>query len=255
MGQLDEHKIFPSHTQDAMLDTYQLAGGNNHTFHAACYEVGPKPIPHPFWQSFLLTDIFLLITPDILHQMLQAMMKHLIGWLVSIFGAAAIDAWCKAIPPSHKIMLFTKGIATLSWVSGHEHKKMCLILLGLIVDLLIPGGQDSSYIVKAVHALLDFLFLAQFPSQMSDTIRHLEDSLSAFHNNKKVFVDLEIQENFNILKLHSLTHYVLSIQLFGTTNNYNTEQSECLHIDFAKDAYQATNCKDKYSQMTVWLEH
>jgi hypothetical protein len=43
--------------------------------------------------------------------------------------------------------------------------------------------------------------------------------------------------------------------LFGTTDNYNTEQMERLHIDFAKDAYHATNCKDEYKQMTVWLEH
>jgi len=47
----------------------------------------------------------------------------------------------------------------------------------------------------------------------------------------------------------------LLIALFGTTNNYNTKQSECLHINFAKDAYHTTNHKDEYAQMTVWLEH
>ena len=45
-----------------------------------------------------------------------------------------------------------------------------------------------------------------------------------------------------------------SITLFGTTDNYNTEQTEHLHINFTKDAYHATNRKDKYKQMTVWLE-
>jgi len=37
-------------------------------------------------------------------------------------------------------------------------------------------------------------------------------------------------------------------------DNYNTEQSERLHIDFAKDAYRATNQRDQYPQMTAWLE-
>jgi hypothetical protein len=92
-------------------------------------------------------------------------------------------------------------------------------------------------VVKAVRTLLDFLFLAQFPSHTSETLRRLEDCLLAFHNNKDVFLDLGVRENFNIPKLHSLTHYTQSIQLFGTTDNYNTEQSEWLHIDFAKDAY------------------
>jgi hypothetical protein len=37
-------------------------------------------------------------------------------------------------------------------------------------------------------------------------------------------------------------------------DNYNTETSEYLHIDLAKDAYRAMNCKDEYVQMTQWLE-
>jgi len=51
-----------------------------------------------------------------------------------------------------------------------------------------------------------------------------------------------------------LIHYRSSIGLFGTTNNYNTEQSERLHIDFAKNMYHATNHRDEYPQMTAWLE-
>jgi len=48
-------------------------------------------------------------------------------------------------------------------------------------------------------------------------------------------------------------HYGPSIALFGTTDNYNTEQTERLHIDFTKDAYRASNHKDKLPQMTTWL--
>ncbi len=70
-----------------------------------------------------------------------------------------------------------------------------------------------------------------------------------------MFLNLGARENFNIPKLHSLSHYMSSIRLFGTTDNYNTEQSERLHIDFAKNAYCASNHKDEYPQMTLWLEH
>jgi len=142
----------------------------------------------------------------------------------------------------------------LSHVMGKEHKKICGFLLGLIIDLLVPGGMDSSHVVKVVCTLLDFLFLAQFQSHTSDTLSQLEDSLVAFHNNKAIFVDLGIREDFNIPKLHGLLHYASSICLFSTTDNYNTKQSKCLHINLAKNAYCATNHKDKYSQMTVWLE-
>lgn len=253
-AQLGEYESFPLRAQRSVIGTYLSANQDIRKFHRTCREAKLKPIANPFWATFPLVDIFVSITPDILHQMLQGVMKHLIGWVISIFGASAIDARCKSIPPNHKISLFTKGITTLSHVTGKEHKSMCSILLGLIVDLPVQGGRNSSRVVKAVRALLDFLFLAQFPCHTSDTLLRLEECLVAFHTNKAVFVDLGIRQNFNIPKLHALLHYASSIRLFGTTDNYNTEQSERLHIDLAKEAYRATNRKDEFAQMTTWLE-
>lgn len=60
--------------------------------------------------------------------------------------------------------------------------------------------------------------------------------------------------DFNFPKLHSLPHYLEMIHMLGTTDNYNTEATERLHIDLAKDAYRATNKKDYYDQMVLWLE-
>jgi hypothetical protein len=73
-------------------------------------------------------------------------------------------------------MLFSKGITTLSCITGKEHKAICCILLGLIIDLPLPDGRAASHILKAVCALLDFLFLAQYPSHTSDTLHSLEES-------------------------------------------------------------------------------
>jgi hypothetical protein len=251
---LGEYQTFLPRLHQVAIDTYSLANEDVHVFHSACCNTGLKPVYHPFWELLPFTDIFISITPDVLHQMLQGMMKHLIKWLVIIFGPTEIDARCRAMTPNHKTLLFAKGIATLSRVSGHEHKKMCCILMGLIVDLPLPGGWDPTRLVRAVRALLDFLYLAQYQCHTSDTLIRLHDALAVFHNNKAIFTDLGARENFNLPKLHSLTHYMSSISLFGTTDNYNTEQSERLHIDFAKDAYRATNRKDVYTQMTTWLQ-
>ncbi|KAG9316931.1 hypothetical protein JVU11DRAFT_3012 [Chiua virens] len=88
----------------------------------------------------------------------------------------------------------------------------------------------------------------------SSTLALLQNALKHFHNNKKIFVDLGVRSHFKLPKLHSLNHYVDSIKLFGTTDNYDTQYTERLHIDFAKDAYRATNHKDEFPQMTLWLE-
>jgi hypothetical protein len=153
------------------------------------------------------------------------------------------------MPPNHNIWSFLKGITSLSRVSGQEHDQMCRILLGLVIDAPV-GGR----LVRAVRALLDFLYLAQYPIHTDATLELLDDALKSFHANKNIFVDLGLRDGFNIPKLHFASHYSTLIKLYGTTDNTDTEYTERLHIDLAKDAYAATNCKEEFTQMTTWLE-
>ncbi|KAN0131561.1 hypothetical protein V8E53_010669 [Lactarius tabidus] len=205
---LGSHARYPLRDYDQARDAHLLADGDAHAFHAACRKADQKPVFHPFWESLPLSNIFVSITPDILHQLLQGVLKHM-------------------------------GISGLSRVTGKEHKNMSCILLGLVMDLPVPDGQVSPRIL-AVHS--------------STSLVRLEDALSRYHSNKDVFIDLGIREHFNMAKIHSLIYYSPSIQLFGTTDNYNTEQTEWLHIELAKKAYNTTNHKDKYNQMTTWQE-
>ena len=55
----------------------------------------------------------------------------------------------------------------------------------------------------------------------------------------------EILEKLEIAE----TKYIDSFKLFGTTDDYNTQNSERLHTDFVKDAYRATNHKDEFPQI------
>ncbi|KAH9856108.1 hypothetical protein C2E23DRAFT_866199 [Lenzites betulinus] len=223
-------------------------------FSRACREAGIKPVVNPFWKDLPYVNIFRFITPDILHQLYQGLVKHLLSWLKSAYGAEELDARCRRLPPNHHIRLFLRGITTLQKVTGKEHSDMCRFLLGLIIGLPLPGGFSPVRLLRAVRGLLDFIYLAQYPAHTSDTLSLLQDALKRFHDNKSIFVELEIRTHFKLPKLHSLDHYIESIKLFGTTDNYDTQYTERLHIDFAKDAYRATNHKDEFPQMTTWLE-
>ena len=41
--------------------------------------------------------------------------------------------------------------------------------------------------------------------------------------------------------------------MLSSTDGYNTEYPECLHIDYTKDAYHASNKHDYVKQMALWL--
>ena len=68
----------------------------------------------------------------------------------------------------------------------------------------------------------------------------MNNALHTFHLNRNILVSLGIHNDFNILKLHNSGHYFKLIQLYGTADNFNTEFTEHLHIDLAKDAYALT---------------
>ncbi|KAJ3888376.1 hypothetical protein GG344DRAFT_53755 [Lentinula edodes] len=220
----------------------------------SCLDANLRPVQHPFWEDLPYTDIFQSVTPDILHQLYQGVMKHLVGWIVSIVGASEVDARVRRLPASHGIRHFHKGISTLSRVSGTEHKQMCTFLLALVTDIPKLSISQSRRLTSATRALLDFLYLACYPIHSDDSLGSVEAALAAFHENKDIFVELGAREHFNLPKIHYLCHYVRGFKLFGASDNYNTETTERLHIDFAKNAYRASNRKDEYSQMTKWLE-
>lgn len=250
-----EDDDYPLRDLGEVLDVLDSADTSPLQYVHACKSIRMKPIYRPFWHGLPYADVFLSITPDILHQLHQGVIKHLISWITSAYDSAEIDARCRRFPPSHSIHVFFKGITSLSRLTGREHADICRILLGLVVDLPLPAEHSQDQLVLATRSLLDFTYLSQHPVHSCDTLDALDEAMTTFHANKQVFVSLGIREHFHLPKLHFVTrHYRHLIELFGAADNFSTEYTERLHIDLTKEAYRATNRKDEYTQMTLWLE-
>ena len=251
LGELTPYPIKNMTTISAALRVYDEDPAE---FLKACREARIKPIIHPFWENLPYCNIHLCITPDILHQLLQGMIKHLVNWIKEIFPYSELDARCKTLPRNSNIRHFFRGITPLSKITGREHNDIARIILGIIIDLPLPHPLLNIRLLKATRALLDFLFLAQYPVHSDDTLQELQAALETFHENKDVFIELGIRKDFNIPKLHFLSHYVAMIKWTGTTDNFDTEYGERLHIDLTKDAFGASNGVNEFPQMTLWLE-
>ncbi|EMD30775.1 hypothetical protein CERSUDRAFT_60838 [Gelatoporia subvermispora B] len=220
-------KIFPDRDLTAARNALDLANTDPVAFKRACKKIHMKPIPEPFWKDLPYADIFLSITPDLLHQIYQGVVKHLIGWIYEIFPRDELDNRCRSLPLNHHLRHFKNGITHLTRLTGQEHNDICRILYGVILDMPLQNAQDTKQLLAAVRAILDFSYLAQYPAHTSETLKLLTNALTTFHNNKIVFIKLD---------------------------NFDTSYTERLHIDFTKDAYRASNKKDEFAQMTLWLQ-
>ena len=143
---------------------------------------------------------------------------------------------------------FKKGILSVSQWTGTKHKEMEKILLGIVI------GSVPSHFIHIVCSLVDFIYLSQLQLHTLMTLNSLESCLKTFHLHQNIVIEHGIWDHFNILKLHAFLHYVDCIHSLGLADGYNTESPEQLHIDYAKEAYRASNKRDYIEQMAIWLQ-
>lgn len=214
----------------SMADTYKTLQHMKKNKRSRKFDAeGLRAVFDPFWKELPFTDIFTCLTPDILHQLHKGVFHdHLVQWCVSIVGEKEIDARFQAMTQYPALRHFKKGISSVSQWTGTEHKEMQRVFVGLLAGAL-QQHTDTTLIA-------------------------MEESLKSFHEHKHVLIELELREDFNVPKIHSMQHYISSIRALGSADGYNTEYPERLHIDYAKDGYHASNKRDYVEQMALWLQ-
>ncbi|EIW85982.1 hypothetical protein CONPUDRAFT_43911 [Coniophora puteana RWD-64-598 SS2] len=251
----DERGSMKSSAQRQPDETLEiLTGQREGAYPPAFIGQGLQDVYAPFWADLPYSNIFSSISSDILHQLHQGVFKdHLLQWCLKLVrgGKEAFDRRFQAMPVYSGLRHFKKGISPITqWTAG-EHKQVQRVFIPAFA-----GSHEDGRVITAARALLDFITLAQYHSHTTETLDRMRKSLKTFHRNKAVFTELEARsgDHFNISKLHSLLHYVETIIALGSLDGLNSENTERLHIDFAKLAYQGTNRKDYVAQMALWLQ-
>ncbi|KIK13944.1 hypothetical protein PISMIDRAFT_17641 [Pisolithus microcarpus 441] len=191
---------------------------------------GLRAVFDPFWKELPFTNIFTCLMPNILHQLHKGIFhNHLVQWCLSIVGKKEIDACFQAMTQYCNLCHFKKGISSVSQWTGTEHKEMERVFVGLL------AGAVDDHVLIVARSLLGFIYYAQLQQHMDTTLTAMEQSLKTFHSHKDVLVELQI---------HSLKHYISSIQALGSADGYNTEYPD-----------RVSNKQDYVEQMALWLQH
>ncbi|KAJ6619562.1 hypothetical protein B0H10DRAFT_1946793 [Mycena sp. CBHHK59/15] len=206
------------------------------------YSVIPDVLP--FTWEFPRADIYELLSPDILHQVIKGTFKdHLVAWvgeyLDSVHGKAEakkimadIDRRIAAVPPFPGLL-------------GRDDSKA-------LMKVYLPAieGHVPTQMLCAFSAFLDFCYLVQRNIVDEVTLDTIDAALARYHWEWAIFVESGVcPDGFCLPCQHSLTHYRYLIQEFGAPNGLCSSITESKHIKAVKQPWRHSSRFEALSQM------
>ena len=165
----------------------------------------------PFTNDWFLSDIYQSISPDLLHQIMKGMFKHIMDWVDEILAnkpgwtkiaiTREIDIRFKQIPLWPGLKKFPNGISTVQQWQGSEIRQIMRIYLGVLQGLVSPN------VMKPVRSFIDFTYMAESKSHSDETVRYMEGFLNQFLSQQSALPPGE--DKWGYIKLHMLNHYGL----------------------------------------------
>jgi hypothetical protein len=227
------------------------------TYHVRASALGLSAIREPFWEHLPHVQPNKMITPDILHNAHGFFRHHIVQWVFNLVDKADFDLRVSSMPRMVGLRAYPNGLSGLKQWTGRDAREIQRYILGLIQG----APKIKPKVSKAIRALLDFIYIAQYQSHSNDTLEYLKTALQDFHKNKHIFWDLGARtgkrrglENFNIPKLCGFHDYEPSIRQFGTIMQFSTDITEFFHKQSTKEPYRSTNKRDFMTQICIILD-
>ncbi|KAI5983211.1 hypothetical protein EDD15DRAFT_2202285 [Pisolithus albus] len=148
-----------------------------------CKQFRLSGVAKPFWRNWPLSDPANFLPPEPLHHWYRKFWDHDVQWCKNALGAQELDFRYSVLHPIVGMRHFKDGITTLKQVTGRAQRDMQRYMIAVI------GGAASQDVVIAVHALMDFRYLAQAPRITSIVQDKINEALSEFHNHKDAITD------------------------------------------------------------------
>ncbi|KAJ6608067.1 hypothetical protein B0H10DRAFT_2303797 [Mycena sp. CBHHK59/15] len=218
-------------------------------------QYGVIPDVLPFTWDFPRADIYELLSPDLLHQVIKGTFKdHLVTWVGEYLEAehgkaeakkimADIDRRIAAVPPFPGLRRFPEGRGFKQW-TGDDSKALMKVYLPTIEGYVPPQ------MLRAFSAFLDFCYLVRRNVINETTLLDIDAALARYHQERVIFTESGVCPNgFCLPRQHSLTHYRYLVQEFGAPNGLCSSITESKHIKAVKEPWRRSSRYEALIQM------
>ncbi|KAG1798706.1 hypothetical protein EV424DRAFT_1474987 [Suillus variegatus] len=216
-------------------------------FQKAAKAVHLSGVHMPYWRDWNYACPSVFLTGEILHTCIKFFADHPLNWIKEVVGKSELDARYinqhKRVGTCH----FTKGITHVNQMTGREHRDIQRTIVASIAGVAPPN------FIRAIHALVDFIYLAQNPIHSAETLSSMMQSLSDFHTFKHAVIEAQarrgkkgVKEDFFIPKLKLLQSFRGTVERLGTLMQFSADMTERLLITHCKDLFSVRilNCQE-----------
>jgi hypothetical protein len=105
--------------------------------------------------------------------------------------------------------------------------------------------------VRALSAFMEFCYLVRRSQIDEDTLAAIEHAVGRFHQERQIFLEVGIREDFSLPRQHSLIHYRDLIVLFGAPNGLCSSITESKHIKAVKEPWRRSSRNQPLGQMLL----
>ncbi|KAG1775765.1 hypothetical protein EV702DRAFT_1180194 [Suillus placidus] len=189
----------------------------------------------PFTNDFPRADIYELLSPDILHQLIKGAFKdHLVDWVLKYLKLIHGTRWAEEIMSD--IDCRVAAVASFSGLQRFPQGR----------DFKQWTGDDSKALMKVFISAIE-----GHVHQDIDTLNQIEDALTRFHHYRQIFLDLGVISTVSLPCQHSMSHYADMIRLFGSPNGLCSSITESKHIKAVKEPWRWSSKHNALGQMLM----
>ncbi|KAG1867447.1 hypothetical protein C8R48DRAFT_793878 [Suillus tomentosus] len=211
-------------------------------FQKAAKAINLSGVHIPHWHDWMFACPSVFLAGEVLHTCHKFFADHPLKWIKEIVGHYELDTRFMVQHKQVGTRHFTKGITHINQMTGHKHRDIQHTIIASIAGAVPPR------FICAIHALMEFFYLAQNPVHSPQSLQSMVQALSDFHSFKDTIVQAKarkgkkgIKEDFFIPKLELLQSFDGTIKKLGTLMQFSADLTEQLLITHCKDLFPWTS--------------